>query len=283
MNPQREWYDMRADRRWKHRFPNRVDVTPAQKTYISTAFDMLEAALLAKSDWQRRIDAQSWMDYFLVSEFNNNVDTFYRSWFFYKAPDGAGGRFYMGPVWDFDLAFGNANYGKRYCASNTVLTPPAPFATPLADTAFANDMKCRWYELRKTGGPLDVARLEARIDAFAAHIKMAKARDAKRWGNVGKYVWPNNFVGATWEDEVTYLKYWIRKRLPWVDARLRGTCTTQPAPPAVAPIAQPPNAPDDMRLAQAKASPPQINPMTDPPTFLPIEGMVDPKWACPAF
>ena len=78
-----------------------------------------------------------------------------------------------------------------------------------------------------------------------------------------------------------YLRYWIRKRVAWIDARLRGECPSIPAPPAVAPIKAPPPAPNDGRVASAMATPPQINLMSDPHTFTPIEGVADPKFACP--
>ncbi len=280
---QREWFDMRINRRWKHRTPSWHLVSPEQKAYISTAFTALQDTLVARGDWRSKIDAQSWFDYFLLSEFSNNVDTFFRSWFFYKTPEGAGGKFFMGPIWDYDLAYGNANYGKKYCATNTVLTPPSTFNVALVDPQFQNDMRCRWHDLRKDGGPLDLQRIEAKIDAFAAHIKAAKTRDMARWKNVGLYVWPNNYIGATWENEIAYLKYWLHLRLPWVDKNLKGVCPSIPAPPVVPRLPQPPNAPDDgKRVDQAMAKPSQINLASTPNAFVPIEGTTDPKWACPA-
>src|SRR6185436_19183874 len=93
-------------------------------------------------------------------------------------------------------------------------------------------------DLRRTGS-LDVAKIEARIDAFAAHLKTAKMRDAAKYTNFPKYVWPNNFVGATWEDEIKFLKFWIRTRLDWVDRHLPGTCAATPNPPAVMQVPQP--------------------------------------------
>jgi hypothetical protein len=190
----------------------------------------------------------------------------------------------MGPLWDYDLAFGNTNYGRRYCTTTTILGPPAPFAVPLNDPTFQNELRCRWHELRRPGAPLDIARIESKIDAFAAHIKAAKTRDARRWGNIGKFVWPNNYIGATWEDEIAYLRFWTRKRLAWVDAKLRGQCPSIPAPPAVSAVPQPPNKPNDNRFAEAMARPPQIDPTKDPPTFVPVDNPagIDPKWACPA-
>jgi hypothetical protein len=285
-NDKREWYDMLIDRRWKHRYPNQYDITPAQKSYISAQFTALEMLLLNKGDWRSKVDAGSWVDYYLLNEWSNNVDAFYRSWYFTKLPDAAGGKWQMGPVWDHDLAFGNANYGKRFCTTTSRLGPPAPFAVPLNDPAFQDEMRCKWHEYRKAGGPLDLARIEAKIAAFAVHMKAAKARDAQRWGNIGKYVWPNNYVGATWDDEVAFLRYWIRKRLAWVDKTLRGTCASQPAPMAPAPLPLPPSKSGYDRFVEAMVKPPQIDPKVDSPNFLPVEGPapagLKAEWTCPA-
>ncbi|MGL4608953.1 MAG: hypothetical protein ACRCYY_04600 [Trueperaceae bacterium] len=34
------------------------------------------------------------------------------------------------------------------------------------------------------------------------------------------YIWPNRFVGATYESEITYLKTWLETRLAWLDANM---------------------------------------------------------------
>jgi hypothetical protein len=263
VNLDEEFLDRRArvmppaagNRRWKFREPN-TGITAEQKAYIQGAFDKMTDAVEGTGDWKGAIDVPSWIDYYIVSEFTNNVDSFFKSWFLYKMPDGMGGKWFMGPIWDFDLAYGNTNYYFRQCATNSVLgvpakavpanthkdEPPPPFVlNTLKDTAFKNDMRCRYNGLRANGAPLDIAKIEARIDAFAAHIKAAKPRDAAKWKNIGVYVWPNNYVGATWEDEVKFLKFWIRTRLAWMDAKVPGTCTSPGMPPAVMQIAAPPS------------------------------------------
>ena len=35
--------------------------------------------------------------------------------------------------------------------------------------------------------------------------------------NLGQYVWPNDFVGDTYEEEVDFLKTWLTTRLTWMD------------------------------------------------------------------
>ncbi|MDP1994566.1 MAG: T9SS type A sorting domain-containing protein, partial [Ignavibacteria bacterium] len=36
-----------------------------------------------------------------------------------------------------------------------------------------------------------------------------------------KWVWPNYYVGQTYDDEITYFKNWIKDRCGWMDAELR--------------------------------------------------------------
>jgi hypothetical protein len=37
-------------------------------------------------------------------------------------------------------------------------------------------------------------------------------------------VWPNPYVGQTYEDELSHLKTWITARAAWLDANMPGTC-----------------------------------------------------------
>jgi hypothetical protein len=37
---------------------------------------------------------------------------------------------------------------------------------------------------------------------------------------IGQYVWPNYYVGQTYEDEINYLKNWLSSRLIWMDNQL---------------------------------------------------------------
>jgi hypothetical protein len=221
-------------------------------------------------------DASSWVDHFLWQELTNNVDGYWKSWYFGKHPEAAGGRFFMGPAWDFDVAYGNVSYKKRYCVTNLMAgDSPSPFRAIFTDPAFTGDVRCRYQQLRRPGGPLDVARVEAKIDAFGRHIERAKVRDQTRWNNIGRHVWPNNYVGPTWADEVRYLKFWFRKRLAWLDRNLPGASAAEPPPPAVAPMTAP---------APAREAALRTVGSGQAPVYIPIEGPVDPAYtsfACP--
>jgi hypothetical protein len=51
-------------------------------------------------------------------------------------------------------------------------------------------------------------------------LSEAQERHFRRWDLLGTYIWPNAYVGETYQDEVDYLKSWIRDRLAWMDEHL---------------------------------------------------------------
>jgi flagellar hook assembly protein FlgD len=57
-------------------------------------------------------------------------------------------------------------------------------------------------------------------------IDEAKDRNFDRWPILGEYVWPNQFVGNTHQEEIAWLKNWIAERLIWMDVRMSGNCSS---------------------------------------------------------
>ena len=51
-------------------------------------------------------------------------------------------------------------------------------------------------------------------------------RNFERWPTLGQYVWPNYYIGQTYEDEIEYLRNWIIDRMEWMDNELLSTHTT---------------------------------------------------------
>jgi hypothetical protein len=144
------------------------------------------------------------------------------------------------------------------------------------DPSFNDDMRCRWNKIRAAGGPLDVARIDEKIDAFVKHMGAAKQRDQQRWKNIGAWIWPNNYIGGSWADEVTYLRYWLRRRITFMDASLPGRCPTVPTPAAVTPIPAPPN------MMESNVRMPY--PGRDAPVYVPIDTQLagtNAVWSCP--
>jgi hypothetical protein len=75
--------------------------------YMSNYFKEMRNALINRSNFQTYIDVDNWIDYFLLQEIAKNVDVGWGSVYMVKE---TGGKLKHMPLWDFDLAFGNADY-----------------------------------------------------------------------------------------------------------------------------------------------------------------------------
>lgn len=94
----------------------------------------------------------------------------------------------------------------------------------LQDPIFANNLKCRWSDLRTS--ILSDETLTSYIDSLGSILAEPAERNYDRWPILGVYVWPNNFIGNTYQEELTYMKNWILARTAWMDANMFGTCSS---------------------------------------------------------
>ncbi|MBN2519373.1 MAG: CotH kinase family protein [Bacteroidales bacterium] len=204
-----------------------------QRNYIKDFVTNFEYALHDEpfddkvKGYRAYINVPSFVDYYIINEFTKNVDGYRLSSFFFKDRDSRGGKLCMGPLWDYNLAFGNADY---YDCGNTegwlVNSIPSGdgFQIPFwweklrEDPLFNSDLKKRWFSLRE--GPFSQAKIYATIDSLVNIIEEAQIRNFTQFPVLSEYIWPNNFIGNNYEAEINYLKYWINDRLAWMDNQL---------------------------------------------------------------
>ncbi len=222
----------------QHEYPDITDILPVQSQYIEEYCDSFEIALHGPSytdpvnGYRKFIDINSWIDYLLLNELSKNVDGYRISTFFSKAKDSDGGKLHMGPVWDYDIAWGNADYyggdvttGYSYQFTNTTDGNQVPFwwSRLMQDTSFRNAVRCRWDYLRNN--VLSTATLHNWIDSVGMVLDESQGRNFSMWPILGVYVWPNpspfppDYTGVKQE-----LKNWISNRSSWMDANLPGSC-----------------------------------------------------------
>lgn len=73
-------------------------------------------------------------------------------------------------------------------------------------------------------GPLHTDSLMQFIDNKILEMGDAPTRNFERWDILGEYIWPNDYYGDTYEEEVSFLKAWLRDRLGWMDDNMLGKC-----------------------------------------------------------
>ena len=214
-------------------YPKGDQIVGEQRAYIEEYITAFENALRNTSfdnlatGYKSYINLQSFIDYWIMNEVGRNVDGYRLSTFIYKDKQSQDNRLHLGPVWDFNLAFGNADYCRgsdiQGFADNFNQVCPEDFwLIPFwwkymkRDPEFTTSLKLRWNQLRQNEFKTDV--LLQFIDSTAQVLNQgASERNFQRWNILGSYLWPNNFVGSTYADEINYLKNWLSARLEWLD------------------------------------------------------------------
>ncbi len=214
--------------------PDEEDITAEQRTYIQDYMADFENALAGNnftdpdSGYLAYIETQSFIDFFLLNELANNVDGYRLSTWLVKDKNE---KLQMGPIWDFNLAFGNADYCSG--GSNNVWAYkfnercsgdfwqiPFWWDRLLEDPAFVAQLQSRWQELRST--VFSDTAIDQKIDSYLETLTLSGAivENFQKWDVIGQYVWPNNFVGNSYNAELDYLRDWLFARLSWMDDAL---------------------------------------------------------------
>jgi hypothetical protein len=221
--------------------PIGTDMTQAQRDWIRDFLNAFEATLYGGNfkdpidGYAAFIDVGAFIDHHILVETAKNIDGFRLSTYMFKDRDG---KLHMGPVWDYNLSLGNADYLDGWIPSgwyNRLLGDGEyPWWRRLfEDSEFQLRYADRWFELRR--GLFATERLLGMIDDYAALLKEPQARNFARWRILGQYVWPNpvNVDPAyaaitTYGGEVAWMKNWLEARLAWLDGQIAGEFASVP-------------------------------------------------------
>ena len=220
-------------------YPKLEDIVPQQQDYIKSYVDSFENALKGNNyqdpvaGFRKFADENSFIDYFIVNEISRNVDGYRLSTYLYKDRNSINNKIICGPVWDYDLAFRNADYcdgsfstGWAYqfnkVCEGDYFQIPFWWDRFMEDTAFKSRLLCRWKDVRQN--VLSNARIDQLIDSVYNLVAEAQQRHFEQWPILGQYVWPNaSPIPTTYAEEISTLKTWVAGRLSWIDNNLPST------------------------------------------------------------
>ena len=238
-----------ASIQYSYVYPKPEDITAQQSAYIKSYVDGFENSLTAANfqdtvnGFRKYADENSFIDYFIVNEISRNVDGYRLSSFFNKDRNSINPKIKAGPVWDYDLAFRNANYCDGsdtsgwayrfdYVCGGDGYQIPFWWDRFMQDSLFKSDLYCRWKEVRAT--VLSDQNINHWIDSIYTLVGEAQKRHFAQWPVLGTYVWPNpNPIPTSYAGEISTLKTWIANRLVWIDGHIDkvGKCAVV-TPPA---------------------------------------------------
>jgi len=205
--------------------PEKGDLEARRRTQVRRSVVRAEQALYARrfrdpaAGWRRHIDEPAAIDYLLLNELFKNQDAFHASTYLTQA---AGGRWALGPIWDFDIAMGNSTYGPSARLKGSMLARRAWARRFYRDPALVAGMAARWQALR-AGGLRE--RLLDDVERHAQRLAStgSAGRNFHRWPVLGVQVWPNRpaaMTRNTYGSEVRALRGWLVRRVAWMDANV---------------------------------------------------------------
>jgi len=253
---------------WTVYYPKKENLKTEQRNYIEGVVAKMEQSFQQSTfadpekGYAQWIDLPSFVDYFIHTELSLNADGFKRSSYFFKDKDKSDGTFRKmeaGPVWDYNLAYGNCNFCNAnnteawvYEGCNTNPTP-AFWKKLTTDTRFMDAVRKRYAQLRQD--IISQERINQFFDDYADLLDEAKERHYEKYGNLfssnsnqgggaagggwpwggggfpwggGGFPWggggntnPTAYYAAyfveSYEEEITMVKEFFRKRLAFLD------------------------------------------------------------------
>jgi hypothetical protein len=197
-------------------YPKEENITPDQKAYITNYFNNFKRALhdsvlLTERGYKKYTDIPSYLDFTIINELTRNPDAYSHKTFY-------------GPVWDFDLAFGNSTFqnadrltGWQFAeGTNGYLYHKRLFKDSTLVEAFAQ----RWFELRN--GALHPDSIQQTIDSLIQLTAPAIVTNNKVWLQENSYimnVW-GQYITATYNEDIDLIKSWLTDRATWMDENI---------------------------------------------------------------
>ncbi len=208
--------------------PMEGDITPQQKAWLENYLTAFETALFGDNfkdfnkGYNNYIDADSFIDAHLITELLKEIDGYRLSTFMHKERND---KLVMGPLWDFNLSLGNANYregwkpeGWYYELISEAQYLNGWYSRLFEDPEFMARYQERWWQLRR--GQFSDDSLRNRINHYANLLDESQERNFERWPVLNQYVWPNWYIAPTYEAEIEWMTDWLMERTNWMDQQL---------------------------------------------------------------
>ena len=215
-------------------FKDPDEPTAAQFEFVENYFNQAERVLYSSNfkdpeeGYRKYIDVESFINYYIVQELAKNVDGNMRGSCYLAIR--RSGKIEQPMVWDFDIAFGNADHITWEQKADSagpdgwfIKTKSPWFDRLFEDPYFVSALKKRWNELKP-----ELDEVPGFIKEHASQLQVSQAKNfsPKSTGGAGwditKPEWNTSIIRGSYEAEVNYLVYFVEERLQWLDTHING-------------------------------------------------------------
>ncbi|MDD3900055.1 MAG: CotH kinase family protein [Dysgonamonadaceae bacterium] len=228
-----EPYKFKTDlKRLPMMFKDPDEPTTEQYAYVKNFYNDAEKVLYSENfkdpvdGYRKYIDIESFINYFIVQEIAKNVDGNMRGSCYMAIRQN--GKIEMPLVWDFDIAFGNADHITWEQGATSAeydgwfIKTCSPWYDRLfEDPYFVAEVKKRWNEVKPK-----LENLPDYIHKQSLLIKDAQVRNFSPVVNGGagwdinKVEWNTKRIRGSYDAELSYLMNFVEKRIVWLDTNI---------------------------------------------------------------
>jgi hypothetical protein len=182
---------------------------PAGYDFVKTAINELETAMKAgafpESGYRNLINMDTFVDFLLINEIVWNVELGHpKSTYMYK--DKGAAKISMGPLWDFDYAFGYIGGHTYFTGSTDRNGGHAFFQRFFEDPVFTAQFKEHWNT-----NYTEIASMTGFIDEQAERLKKSQAENFKIW-------WKDDNIN--YNHEIEKMKTWWTARVAYLNTEI---------------------------------------------------------------
>lgn len=218
-------------------YPDEDEIDNSQYRYIRDAVYELENRLYddaifkdGTQGYRALIDSTSLANWYIATEVSGNPDGFF-STYFYKDQDDD--RFFWGPLWDYDIAYGNDN---RIGDTSRKMMKDVGFGASVMrtwairfweDPWFARLINRRYQEIVDAG--VEAYMLE-KIDSLTTLLQRSQAKNFELWG-INKRALRECVLYSTYDQYVSDLRSYVSKHIPYLQTAFADLLPDDPTPP----------------------------------------------------
>lgn len=201
------------------KYPQDDDYDISQYDYIKDYFgNQAESALFSVNftdpiaGWRKYFDVKTFIDYYIISEFTGNPDSWWSIYVFKRRNDPL---LYFGPIWDFDIAFNNDNRlgdATRKLMANDAHDPKVWIQQFMKDIEFKKAVKLRWNNKKA-----ELMTLLDFIDQMVAKINLSQEANFRRWIITTQSLPQGGAPPQNYEQGVKQLKDYMNARYTYLD------------------------------------------------------------------
>lgn len=218
-------------------YPDEDEIQTIQYQYIRNLFYDFEATLFSSDftdsieGYRPLLDSLTLANWYVATEVSGNPDGFFSTYFYKERDDN---HFYFGPLWDYDIAYGNDN---RIGDTSRKLMKDVGFGSSIFRPWIVRMWEDPWFVQlinRRYNEALDSgleAHLLASIDSLSTLLQESQELNYERWSintrNLRECV-----LYSTYDEYVQDLRRYVTIRLPYLKQTL-GDAVPQPPKPIV--------------------------------------------------